>query len=100
MARHLRQPERKSTVPERFRQVKRTLEENFKRKTCLVDLAAMANCSVPNFCSEFKKHFGISAIAYLTRQRLHTAAYLLRNENLRVSEIAREVGYEDVHCDR
>ena len=97
IARHLRQPERKSTVPQRFRQAKRYLDENFTRKIRLGDLASMAHCSVPHFCSEFKKHFGISAIAYLTRQRLHTAAYLLRNENLRVSEIGRMVGYEDIY---
>ena len=57
----------------------------------------MAHCSVPHFCSEFKTHFGTSAIAYVTTLRLHTAAHLLQNRNLRVSDVARAVGYEDIY---
>ena len=52
---------------------------------------------MPHFCSEFKRHFGESAIQHLIRLRLQHAVYLLRDENLRIGEVAEQTGYEDLY---
>ena len=35
-------------------------------------------------------------MAYVIGQRLQQAAYLLRDRNLRITDVARQVGYEDL----
>jgi transcriptional regulator GlxA family with amidase domain len=60
------------------------------------DLAKQAGISAPHLSSEFRRHFGVSPIEYLIRQRLARARYLLRDQNLSIGEIARQVGYDDV----
>lgn len=86
-----------TTVPPKYLDVKRYIEGNYRERITLADLAAMVHVSVPHFCSEFKKHFDVSAIDYVVRLRLGQAAYLLRDRNLRVSEVAAAVGYEDIY---
>ncbi len=83
-------------VPPKYLEVKRYIEGNYREHIRLAGLAAMLHVSVPHFCSEFKKHFGASAIDYVVRLRLGQAAYLLRNRNMRVSEVAAAVGYDDI----
>lgn len=73
------------------------LDGHFHTPIILANLAARCHCSIPHFCNEFKKYFHCSAIEYVTRLRMHQAEYLLRDENLSVTEIARRVGYEDIY---
>ena len=44
----------------------------------------------------FKKHTGINFTDYLSRVRIEKAKNLLLNPNLRVSEIAYEVGFQSL----
>jgi AraC family transcriptional regulator, arabinose operon regulatory protein len=84
-------------VPKRWLDIRRRLEERFAEPVRLRDLAAIADCSVPHFCSEFKRHIGTSAVEFAIRQRMHRAGILLRDRNLSVTDIAAQVGYEDIH---
>jgi AraC family transcriptional regulator of arabinose operon len=83
-------------IPDAFLAVRHFMESEYAQPMCLAMLAKRLNLSVPHFCAEFKRHFGTSAIDYLIRQRMHQAAHLLKDRNLRVSEVARRVGYEDL----
>lgn len=47
------------------------------------------------FCERFKKEKGVSPQRYLIEYRMQTAVFLLKTTNLKVSDIARSVGYED-----
>ncbi|MBA2479833.1 MAG: helix-turn-helix transcriptional regulator [Planctomycetes bacterium] len=85
------------SIPTRWLEMRRHLEAHFAEPLRLADLAQRARCSVPHFCSEFKRHFRISAIEFAIRLRVHRATILLRDRNLDVGEIAALVGYEDVH---
>jgi AraC-like DNA-binding protein len=48
------------------------------------------------FCKMFKKVTGINFTDYLSRVRIEKAKNLLLNPNLRVSEIAFEVGFQSL----
>ncbi len=72
------------------------MEMNFIRPFTLKELAKSANLSVPHFCAEFKRSFGISPVEYLIQVRMKHAAILLRDINRRVSEIGGQVGYSDL----
>ncbi len=84
-------------VPKKYVEVKQYLETNYFRETTLEDLARRVPHSPQHFCSEFKKYFGQAPIEYLIRLRLRQARLLLRDHNLRISEIGRRVGYDDVY---
>lgn len=83
-------------TPAVFLAVRHMIESEYARPLTLPDLARKASLSVPHFCAQFKRYFGVPAIDYLIRQRMHRAAYLLQDRNARVSEVARQVGYEDL----
>lgn len=93
----LRAAEVGNEVPAALLAVRRHIESEYARPIRLPALAKMANLSVPHFCALFKRHFGTPAVDYLIRQRMHQAAYLLQDRNLRISEVARRVGYEDLY---
>ena len=71
------------------------LESHYDRSISLSDLAAVARSSPRHFCTEFRRHIGVSPMAYLTRLRLQTAAALLRGTAEPVGEIGRRVGFRD-----
>ena len=54
------------------------------------------NTSKFYFCKMFKKATGINFTDYLSRVRTERAKNLLLNPNLRVSEIAYEVGFQSL----
>jgi iron complex transport system substrate-binding protein len=86
----------KQEPPAPFRDLRHFVESEFAQPMTLAMLARKVNLSVPHFCSEFHRYFGTSPIDYLIRHRMHQAAYLLKDRNLRVSDVAPLVGYDDV----
>jgi AraC family transcriptional regulator of arabinose operon len=94
--RQTRQP-RSSEIPPIFADVKGYIEAGFSQRLRLPDLAARTYLSVPQFCARFKRYFGFSAVDYAVRLRMQQAAFLLRDVNLRVKEVARDVGYDDIY---
>ena len=70
-----------------------------KRKTeelSLVDVAKAAGASVFHFCKVFHKSTGLKFTDYVVRVRLEDARNRLLNPNLRVSEIAYDVGFQSL----
>ncbi|MBD3239129.1 MAG: helix-turn-helix domain-containing protein [Chitinivibrionales bacterium] len=84
-------------IPRELMEVKTYIDTHYRDRLRLADLAAMAYLSVPRFCARFKNCFGLPAIDYAVRLRMQQAAFLLRDINLRIGDIAREVGYDDVY---
>jgi AraC-like DNA-binding protein len=62
----------------------------------LGQVAKAVNTSTFYFCKLFKKVTGINFTDYLSRVRIEKARNLLLNRNLRVSEIAFEVGFQSL----
>ncbi|MEI8138925.1 MAG: AraC family transcriptional regulator [bacterium] len=96
-ARMVAQREEVPGIPSQFLALRHFIESEYERPIKLPELAKRVNLSVPHFCTEFKRYFGTSAKDYLIRQRMHQAAYLMKDRNLRVSEVAQRVGYEDLY---
>ncbi len=71
------------------------VEEHFAEKLRLSELARRMGWSVPHLCTEFKRFFGLPVVQYLLQVRMNQAAYLLRDHNRRIGEIAAMIGYPD-----
>ncbi len=62
----------------------------------LAAVATAVNMSASYFSAKFKEITGINFVSYVTRTRIEKARHLLQNPNLRVSEIAFEVGFQSL----
>ena len=63
----------------------------------LGDVAAHVALSNNHFCTIFSRETGMTFIEYLTSLRIQRAGELLRGTNMRTSEVAYAVGYNDPH---
>ena len=71
------------------------LAENYNQDITLEKLAEYLHFNFNYTSSLFKKIFGKSFVAYLTEVRMEEARRLLDSRELKVYEVARQVGYED-----
>jgi len=72
------------------------IQEHQGDKLTLGEVSKAVNMSSFYFCKTFKKITGINFTDYLSRVRIERAKNLLLNPNLRVSEIAFEVGFQSL----
>ncbi len=75
---------------------KEFIHEHQTEELSLGQVAKAVNTSTFYFCKMFKKITGINFTDYLSRVRIEKAKNLLLNPNLRVSEIAFEVGFQSL----
>jgi YesN/AraC family two-component response regulator len=78
------------------KKAKAYIEERKSDDLSLEEVAKAVNVSTFYFCKMFKKATGINFTEYLSRVRIEKAKNLLINPNLRISEIAFEVGFQSV----
>jgi AraC-like DNA-binding protein len=79
-----------------IRRAKEFIVENQAEDLCLGQVAKAVNTSVFHFCKMFKKTTGLNFTEYVSRVRVEKARNLLLNPNLRISEIAYEVGFQSL----
>lgn len=72
------------------------IEENITEELPLSRVASAVNTSSFYFCKMFKKVTGLNFTHYVSRVRVEKAKELLQNPNLRISEIAFEVGFQSL----
>jgi AraC-like DNA-binding protein len=72
------------------------IKTNQTEDLTLGQVAKAVNTSTFYFCKMFKKATGLNFTEYLSRVRIEKAKNLLLNPNLRVSEIAFEVGFQSL----
>jgi AraC-like DNA-binding protein len=72
------------------------IHEHQAEELSLGQVAKAVNMSSFYFCKMFKKVSGINFTAYVARVRIEKSKNLLLNPNLRVSEIAFEVGFQSL----
>jgi AraC-like DNA-binding protein len=75
---------------------KEYIHEHQTEELSLGQVAKAVNTSTFYFCKMFKKITGINYTDYLSRVRIEKSKNLLLNPNLRVSEIAFEVGFQSL----
>jgi len=72
------------------------IQEHQTENLRLGQVAKAVNTSSYYFCKLFKKSAGINFTDYVSRVRIEKSKNLLLNPNLRVSEIAYEVGFQSL----
>jgi len=72
------------------------IEEHYTEDISLGQVAKAVNVSTFYFCKTFKKITGLNYTDYVSRVRIERSKNLLLNRNLRVSEIAFEVGFQSL----
>lgn len=72
------------------------IQEHQSDDLSLGQVAKAVNTSTFYFCKMFKKVTGLNFTDYVSRLRIEKAKNLLLNPNLRVSEIAYEVGFQSL----
>jgi Response regulator containing CheY-like receiver domain and AraC-type DNA-binding domain len=75
---------------------KEYIQQNQADDLSLGQVAKAVNTSTFYFCKLFKKAIGVNFTEYVSRIRVEKAKNLLLNPNLRVSEIAYEVGFQSL----
>ena len=75
---------------------KNYIREHLHEDISLADVAAAAFTSTFYICKLFKRHTALNFTEYVSRIRIERARQLLANPNLRVSEIAYEIGFQSL----
>ena len=88
--------QQKNAEPPIIKRAKEYIYEHHTEQLSLARAARAVNMSTFYFCKMFKKVTGINFTDYLSRVRIEKAKNLLLNPNLRVSEIAFEVGFQSL----
>ncbi|RED48515.1 helix-turn-helix domain-containing protein [Aestuariispira insulae] len=78
------------------RNIKRLLADPIHWKLSIADLARLSGRPATSFNRDFRRQFGTTPQKWLIAARLERAHDLLRASSLSVSEIALEVGYENI----
>lgn len=68
-------------------------EQNLAGKIHISQLAGLTKCSAKSLENLFKKHLGLSPLAYLKKMRLDYACILLESQVVSIKEIAHLCGY-------
>ena len=84
------------TDPPLVQHGKRFIQKNYHRRLWLDDVAHAVNCSRYHFSKTFSHHVGIPLTEYIARTRIEHAKGLLLNPDLRIGEVAFEVGFESL----
>lgn len=88
--------QRENSEPPMISRAKQYIQEHITEDLSLGQVAKAVNTSTFYFCKMFKKATGINFTDYLSRMRIEKSKNLLLNPNLRVSEIAFEVGFQSL----
>ena len=88
--------ERENAEPPAITRAKAFINEHYTEDLSLEQAAKAASMSSFYFCKMFKKYTGVNFTEYLSRVRIEKARNLLLNPNLRISEIAYEVGFQSL----
>jgi AraC-like DNA-binding protein len=82
--------------PPAIARARQYITEHSTEAISLGQTARAAQTSVCHFCKLFRKHTSLTFTEFVSRVRVEKAKRLLLNPNLRVSEIAFEVGFQSL----
>ena len=88
--------EQHQAEPPLIARAKEFIKEHLREDLSLAVIAKAMNTNTFYFCKQFKKLTGLNFTEYVSRTRVESAKNLLLNPNLRISEIAYEVGFQSL----
>lgn len=81
------------TEPVEF--AKRWIKEHIGEKITIPKISGQVYMNPTYFCEYFKKNTGETVLDYVTRVRLEKARELLVKSNMKITDVATQVGYSD-----
>jgi len=88
--------QRDNAEPPLITKAKEFIREHHTEDLSLPQVAQFAHANLFNFCRMFKRATGLNFTQFLSRVRIERSKNLLINPQLRVSEIASEVGFQSL----
>jgi AraC-like DNA-binding protein/ligand-binding sensor protein len=88
--------EKSNAEPPLVLRAREYIDKHKAEQLSLADVAKAAGASVFHFCKVFHKGTGLKFTDYVARVRLENARNRLLNPNLRISEIAYDVGFQSL----
>jgi AraC-like DNA-binding protein/ligand-binding sensor protein len=88
--------EQQNAEPPLVQRAREYINKHKNEELSLADVAKAAGASVFHFCKVFHRSTGLKYTDYVARVRLEDARNRLLNPNLRVSEIAYDVGFQSL----
>ncbi|MFP3322698.1 helix-turn-helix domain-containing protein [Planococcus sp. SIMBA_160] len=85
----------KENVHDQVREAKSWITLNLKESITIEKIAGHVYMNPTYFCEYFKNETGETVLDYVTRSRINKARELLLTTNLKIYEIAEQVGYTD-----
>ena len=95
LARHVLYHPHPDLPPKNLRAAKIRVDSDPACVLSVADMAKEAGLSRQHFTELFRHHFGVPPMKYVLQARMHRASRLLRDQNLRVADVARAIGFED-----
>jgi AraC-like DNA-binding protein/ligand-binding sensor protein len=88
--------QKENSEPPAITRARQFIQDNQAEDLSLGQVARAVNMSSFYFCKMFKKSTGLHFTEYVSRVRVERAKNLLLNRNLRISEIAYEIGFQSL----
>ena len=88
--------EKNNAEPPLVLKAREYIEKHKSEELSLADVANASGASVFHFCKVFHRATGLKFTDYVARMRLEDARNRLLNPNLRISEIAYDVGFQSL----
>ncbi len=85
-----------NTEPPAIKRARVFIQEHLGERLSLSMVAGALHMSTFYFCKMFRKSTGLNFTDFVARERIERAKNLLLNQNLRVSEIAYEIGFQSL----
>lgn len=79
-----------------FAKFEEVIQRNLYVNLKLSELAALCHLSPSSFKRKFREVYGESPIRYISKRRIDRAAELLKNEDLLISEVAYDTGFDSL----
>lgn len=81
---------------DRLKEIDIYISCNYKRDISIEQIAAHIGMNRTSFCSFFKRQKNETFITYLNKYRMGIACYLLGNQELSISDVCYQSGYNDI----
>ena len=93
----VREGKRLSTYGDRelLSDIKNYIDKHFSDDESISDIAKAMHISYYYLCHFFKRQMGISIIAYRNNKRIEKAMRMLTQENVKISDVASECGFNN-----
>jgi AraC-like DNA-binding protein len=75
---------------------KATIQQNLYANLSIDELARLCHLSTSSFKRKFNEVYAQSPKKYISRMKIERAAKLLKSKDLRISDVAYDVGFESV----